>query len=73
MDPEYGYAEYLLHEKAAEMKHHFLKIVDIDEYRKQAAKAFRASEKYVFMKREVSGTTADMMIRQWKESQRTLQ
>ena len=45
---EYGYTEYQLHEKAAEMKHHFSDIVGIDECQKQATKAFRAVEKIRF-------------------------
>jgi len=45
---EYGYTEYQLHEKAAEMKHHFSDIVGIDECQKQATKAFRAVEKLRF-------------------------
>lgn len=45
---EYGYTEYQLHEKAAEMKHHFSDIVGIDECQKQATKAFRAVEKVRF-------------------------
>ncbi|MBR2760197.1 MAG: hypothetical protein IKD66_03405 [Solobacterium sp.] len=45
---EYGYTEYQLHEKAAEMKHHFSGIIGIDECQKQATKAFRAVEKLRF-------------------------
>ena len=45
---DYGYTEYQLHEKAAEMKHHFSDIVGIDECQKQATKAFRAVEKIRF-------------------------
>ena len=45
---EYGYTEYQLHEKAAEMKHHFSDVVGIDECQKQATKAFRAVEKIRF-------------------------
>ena len=45
---EYGYTEYQLHEKAAEMKHHFSDIVGIDECQKQATKAFCAVEKIRF-------------------------
>ena len=49
---EYGYTEYQLHEKAAEMKHHFSDIVGIDECQKQATKAFRAVEKLRFHEAE---------------------
>ena len=45
---EYGYTEYQLHEKAAEMKHHFSDIIGIDECQKQATKAFHAVEKLRF-------------------------
>ena len=50
IERKYGYSEYQLHEKAAEMKHHFSDIVGIDECQKQATKAFNAVERLRFNK-----------------------
>ena len=58
---EYGYTEYQLHEKAAEMKHHFSDIVGIDECQKQATKAFRTVEKLRFHEQTMSGIIPDTM------------